>query len=147
MKKLAIFLFAVATAVVMNTGTAHADRSFWFHNTGANWATYFNIVNVDTTNIVTATVTFTDVYANRTLGSTTKALEAGQMWNFSTLAAGATGLTTTAFETNVRGAVKITGSTAGKILGWGSVFDSGKSGGFNFRITGSEAMGNSGTGE
>ncbi len=139
MKKIAIFLFAIAASIVLN-GTANADTGFWYHNSGGSWATYFNLRNTDTTNIVTATVTFNDM-TNTLVGSTTRTMAAGSMWNFSTDAAGpaATGtVTTTQLGTSVRGIVLITGSSAGKIRGYSTIMNATASAGFNFRMPGSE---------
>ncbi len=139
MKKIAIFLFAIAASVVFS-GTSNADTGFWYHNTAGSWATYYNIRNTDTANTVTATVTFNNM-SNTLVGSTTRTMAAGAMWNFSTNSAGpaATGtLTTTQLDTSIRGIALITGSSAGKIRGYSTIMNATASAGFNFRVPGSE---------
>jgi len=139
MRKLAVFLFAAVTALVISTGTANADRAFWYtNNTSQTWDTFFNITNTDTSATVTATVKVyagTGLDGGTLLGSTTRTLVPGAYWNFGTNAAvDTTSLTTNTFNANTRGTVVITGSTTGKILGWSTVLNSSTSSGFSFRI-------------
>ncbi len=117
MKKIALFLFVAVAVIAFGTGTARADRGFWFHSTSAGWTTYFNITNTSTS-AVAATVTFYGINAPATaLGSTVMTIQPNGQWNFNTGAVGATGLTTTALEAAIRGTATISGATTGVIHG------------------------------
>lgn len=117
MKKIALFLFVAVAVIAFGTGTARADRGFWFHSTSAGWTTYFNITNTSST-AVAATVTFYGISAPATaLGSTVMTIQPNGQWNFNTGAVGATGLTTTGLEAAVRGTATISGATANVIHG------------------------------
>lgn len=120
MKKIALFLFAAVAMIAIGSGTARADRGFWFASASAGWTTYFNITNTSAT-ADTATVTFfvTDAAAPggaTSLGSTTMTIQPGGVWNFNTTGVNTTTLSTTALE-NKRGTVTITGGTANRIHG------------------------------
>ncbi len=122
MKKTALFLVMALAVIAFGSGTARADRGFWFHSTSAGWTTYINITNEDTV-ARAATVTFYPISTSTTgtaitaLGSTTMTIQPGGQWNFTTAAIGVTALSTGALETAVRGTVVITGASAGKIHG------------------------------
>ncbi|MBI5178708.1 MAG: hypothetical protein HZA04_05565 [Nitrospinae bacterium] len=142
MKKIAVFLFAAVTALVISTGTANADRGFWFvQNSTSTWTTYVNVTNIHATNTITATLTFykgTDLAGPttaNTLGSTTRVMVPGAYWNFDAGSAiDTTSLTTNTLNANVRGSVKLTSSDSASAQGWFTVMDNSKSAGFNFRL-------------
>ncbi len=122
MKKTALFLVMALAMIAFGSGKAHADRGFWFHSTAAGWTTYFNITNEDTS-AHAVTVTFYPISTSTTgtaptaLGSTTMTVQPNGQWNFDTSNIGVTALSTTALETAIRGTVKITSASAGKVHG------------------------------
>ncbi len=122
MKKIALFLFLAIAMTAFGTGTARADRGYWFHSTAAGWTTYINITNTSAS-AVDATVTFYPITGSTTgtaptaLGSTTMTVQPNGQWNFTTAAIGVAALSTGALETAVRGTVSITGATTGAIHG------------------------------
>lgn len=119
----------VMVGILMSAGVASADRAFWFSDTANSWVTFFNVQNMGASQ--DATVTFFNQDGS-SLGSTTATLAANENWNFSTSGLGSINVTT--MDAATRGAVIISGTTAGEIKGHVSIFNTVSNSGFQMRI-------------
>lgn len=122
----------VIVGMLLSAGVASADRGFWYSaNGGASngWQTFFNIVNTGAQQ--DAKVEFFEIDGTY-MGATTTTLSTNQQWNFSTETVGV--INATVFDAVPRGTVIISGTAAGTIRGYASVFSNTGQSGFNLRI-------------
>jgi hypothetical protein len=136
-EKMKRFTLALVAVVLLSTGTASADRGWWFGGgTGdtENWYTIMNIVNYGSADAA-VTVTFYDI-SSSLIGSTVRTISANETWNFGTNDVG--NIVASSFDTqdggSRRGSVNITSDQAKNVVGYTTIFQSATSSGFNFRI-------------
>lgn len=135
-------------AILLIAGDARADRTIWFHNYTGNvngqvpiccdtsWYTTWNITNTAASS-VTATITFyggTAGIVPTVMGSTSRTMGPGALWNFSSLDSVASTITSTQFQSNVRGTAKIVSSDGSSIKGGSLIFNNQVNAGFSLNL-------------